>query len=101
MKILRVNHNNAAEAVAANAGYCPCKLFKNDDTKCMCKQFREQIAQQKPGECECGLYQLITDPKPIFTSVEDIMDDRDQIMKDHNLFTDAINDHFNKADWDF
>lgn len=59
MKILRVNRNNAAEAVTFNDGYCPCKLYKNADTKCMCLQFREQIARQEPGECECGLYELI------------------------------------------
>lgn len=35
-----------------NNGYCPCRLIKNDDTKCMCKEFREQ----EEGECHCGLY---------------------------------------------
>lgn len=33
-------------------GYCPCKLEKSADTKCMCKEFREQAS----GECHCGLY---------------------------------------------
>ena len=36
-----------------NGNYCPCKLLKNEDTKCMCKEFREQ---NTPGECQCGLY---------------------------------------------
>lgn len=36
----------------ANDGYCPCSLLKNEDTKCMCKEFREI----KAGECHCGLY---------------------------------------------
>lgn len=36
-----------------NSGYCPCKLFKNKDTKCICKEFREQT---ELGECHCGLY---------------------------------------------
>ena len=35
-----------------NDGYCPCRVDKNDDTKCMCKEFLEQGA----GECHCGLY---------------------------------------------
>lgn len=35
-----------------NDGYCPCKVVKNEDTKCMCKEFREQ----ETGECHCGLY---------------------------------------------
>lgn len=35
-----------------NGGHCPCKLIKNKDTKCMCKEFKEQDS----GWCECGLY---------------------------------------------
>jgi len=35
-----------------NNGYCPCNLIKNPDTKCMCKDFREQ----ESGMCHCGLY---------------------------------------------
>ena len=35
-----------------NSGFCPCRLVKNEDTKCMCKEFREQ----ESGECHCGLY---------------------------------------------
>lgn len=40
-------------ALKEHDGYCPCKLEKTPDTKCMCKQFREQTA---PGPCDCGLY---------------------------------------------
>ena len=40
------------DALDKNNGYCPCKLEKNNDTKCMCKEFREQ----KEGCCHCGLY---------------------------------------------
>nr|DAD78198.1 MAG TPA: ferredoxin-thioredoxin reductase [Siphoviridae sp. ctrgt10] len=36
----------------ANDGYCPCRITKSQDTKCMCKEFREQTS----GECHCGLY---------------------------------------------
>ena len=36
-----------------NDGYCPCRLIKNKDTKCMCKEFVEQPTS---GECHCGLY---------------------------------------------
>lgn len=32
--------------------YCPCSLVRNDDTVCMCKEFREQ----KNGACHCGKY---------------------------------------------
>lgn len=34
-------------------GYCTCLLVRNDDTKCICKKFREQ---QNEGVCHCGLY---------------------------------------------
>ena len=33
-------------------GYCPCKLEHTPDTKCMCREFREQ----PEGTCHCGLY---------------------------------------------
>ena len=36
----------------ANDGYCPCRISKTPDTKCICKEFRES----KEGECHCGLY---------------------------------------------
>ena len=47
------------KALAANEGYCPCKLVHTPDTKCMCREFREQSS----GMCHCGLY--------IKTEVED------------------------------
>ena len=37
----------------ANNGYCPCRLTKTEDTKCMCKEFIEQTTS---GACHCGLY---------------------------------------------
>lgn len=40
------------KAIKKNQGYCPCKIFKTQDTKCMCKEFR----LQESGYCECGLY---------------------------------------------
>lgn len=40
-----------------NGGYCPCRLRKTEDTKCMCKEFREQIADPEfEGFCHCMLY---------------------------------------------
>lgn len=41
------------EKLKANDGYCPCRLTKTPETKCMCKEFLEQA---EPGECHCGLY---------------------------------------------
>lgn len=44
--------NNIKKALKENDGYCPCRLNHTKDTKCMCKDFREQ----KEGICHCGLY---------------------------------------------
>ena len=40
------------EQLRSNGWYFPCRVEKNEDTKCMCKEFREQDI----GECHCGLY---------------------------------------------
>ncbi len=38
-------------------GYCPCRREKTDDNKCICKEFREQIADPAfEGYCHCMLY---------------------------------------------
>ncbi len=38
-------------------GYCPCKIEISEDTKCMCKEFRDQIADENfEGFCHCMLY---------------------------------------------
>lgn len=42
----------------ANNGYCPCAIEKTRDTKCMCKQFREQIDKGEQGYCHCELYHV-------------------------------------------
>ncbi|MCQ2429355.1 MAG: ferredoxin thioredoxin reductase catalytic beta chain [Clostridia bacterium] len=61
MKI-RLNENEEVvktvkEGLAAKGGYCPCRLAKNEDTKCMCKEFREQIKDPNfEGYCHCMLY---------------------------------------------
>lgn len=36
-----------------NNGYCPCAVVPSPETKCMCKDFLENI---KEGPCHCGLY---------------------------------------------
>lgn len=43
--------------------YCPCVLpsAHNDDTVCMCKEFREKMVRGEPGECHCGKYVVVAD----------------------------------------
>ncbi len=45
------------EGLAAKGGYCPCRLGVSEDIKCMCKEFRDQIADPNfEGYCHCMLY---------------------------------------------
>ena len=61
---IRLNPNKQVVEEVRNAlkqtdGHCPCAITRNDDTKCMCKNFRDQVAQGIPGECHCGLYEAV------------------------------------------
>lgn len=45
------------EGLKQTGGYCPCRMTRTDETKCMCKEFREQIADPTfEGYCHCLLY---------------------------------------------
>ena len=45
------------EGLKRTGGYCPCRLERTPDTKCMCKEFRDQIADPSyEGDCHCLLY---------------------------------------------
>ena len=38
-------------------GYCPCRIERTEENKCMCKEFRDQIADPDyEGYCHCMLY---------------------------------------------
>ena len=57
---LKVKPNPSSEifleitnAVKDNDGYCCCEIDKNEDTKCMCKNFKEQT---EGGFCHCGRF---------------------------------------------
>lgn len=49
-------YNKVKEKVDKNMGYCPCRLINTPDTKCPCKQFREQ---EIAGLCHCGLLEKV------------------------------------------
>lgn len=61
MKITLNPDNKVAETIrhglAAKNGYCPCKLARTEDNKCICKEFKSQIADPDfEGFCHCRLY---------------------------------------------
>lgn len=61
---LSVRLNDDAETVKGlkdglkrKNGYCPCRVENIEENKCMCKEFREQIADPEfEGYCHCMLY---------------------------------------------
>jgi len=62
MNKVRYNDNKKVEdkikeGLKRTGGYCPCKIERSEDNKCMCKEFRDQIADEKfEGYCHCMLY---------------------------------------------
>lgn len=40
------------EGLKRTGGYCPCRIERTEENKCLCKEFLEQ----KSGMCHCGLY---------------------------------------------
>lgn len=59
MKIIKGSKfTEIKEALKQTNGQCPCvpRYAWNDDTKCMCKEFREQ---EHAGECHCGMYEKV------------------------------------------
>ena len=61
---MKIRFNEDEKVVAAireglkkKDGYCPCRMLKTEDNICMCKEFREQIADPEfEGYCHCRLY---------------------------------------------
>lgn len=49
--------NTIREGLKRTGGYCPCRLQRTEENKCMCKEFRDQIADPNfEGFCHCMLY---------------------------------------------
>ena len=60
--VIRLNENKEIvdmirDGLRARGGYCPCRTEKTEDNRCMCREFREQIADPEfEGFCHCMLY---------------------------------------------
>ena len=45
------------EGLQQKGGYCPCRFERKEEYKCICEEFREQIADPNfEGYCHCMLY---------------------------------------------
>ena len=45
------------EGLKKKGGYCPCRLERTEENKCICQEFREQMADPDfEGYCHCMLY---------------------------------------------
>ena len=61
---MKVRYNEDKELVAQikeglkeKDGYCACRMERTAENKCMCKEFRDQIADPDfEGYCHCMLY---------------------------------------------
>ena len=61
---MKIKLNPNAEIVAVvkqgleqRGGYCPCRMEMTEENKCMCEEFRQQIADPNfEGFCHCMLY---------------------------------------------
>ena len=64
VRVLAVKLNENKEIVAKikeglkmKDGYCPCRLQKLPEYKCICDEFKQQIADPEfEGYCHCKLY---------------------------------------------
>ena len=51
------------EGLKKTGGYCPCRLERTEDNRCMCREFREQIDDPDfEGFCHCMLYYESREP---------------------------------------
>ena len=61
------------EGLKEKNGYCPCRRDMIPENKCMCKEFRDQIADPDfEGYCHCMLYYKSKDEKPEGLKVGDL-----------------------------
>ena len=59
---IRLNDNEAVvktvkEGLKRTGGYCPCRMEHTEENKCICREFRAQMADPNfEGYCHCMLY---------------------------------------------
>lgn len=59
---VRLNENEdivkvVKEGLKRTGGYCPCRRERLEEYKCICDEFKQQIADENfEGYCHCMLY---------------------------------------------
>ena len=49
--------NTVRAGLKRTGGYCPCRLNRTEEFKCMCEEFKAQINDPEfEGFCHCMLY---------------------------------------------
>lgn len=61
MKIIENPNKEIADAIKEGLkrtnGYCPCRIERKEEYKCMCQEFKDQIKDPDfEGYCHCMLY---------------------------------------------
>jgi ferredoxin-thioredoxin reductase catalytic subunit len=62
MKNVRLNEDaelvrQVKEGLKRTGGYCPCRLLRTPENKCICEEFKAQINDPEfEGYCHCMLY---------------------------------------------
>ncbi|MGN0983381.1 MAG: ferredoxin thioredoxin reductase catalytic beta chain [Gemmiger sp.] len=45
------------EGLQRTGGYCPCRLQRTPENRCICEEFKHQLEDPDfHGACHCGLY---------------------------------------------
>lgn len=48
---------NIREGLRQTGGYCPCRRQRTEENRCICQEFKQQIADPEfEGYCHCMLY---------------------------------------------
>ena len=68
-------YNEITEAVKLNGNYCPCMPNKSDDTKCMCKAFRDS---KDTDFCHCGRFYKVKNYETL-ALIGDTSEDEDML----------------------
>ena len=79
-------YDSISETIKNNDGYCCCAMHKNDDTKCMCKDFRESM---ESGFCHCGRFYKIKN-YPFITIIHAPADEEHAIELAQGLTTEGF-----------